>query len=107
MFDFKKRLVTIECPKCGRQYLPAEIYIPNAFFGKPSEIERTNTGKIEMFDGTSLDPVEEYVCDTCNTKFKVVATIGFKSSEVDPKKSFNSVYSTQIHTKKISLFEGN
>jgi uncharacterized OB-fold protein len=25
----------IVCPKCGREYLPVEIYYPNSFFGKP------------------------------------------------------------------------
>ena len=101
-----KKLVTIECPRCGCSYLPAEIYLPNSFLGKPSEIEKTHTGKIDVFDGMSMNTVEEYVCDRCGTKFRVVAHVNFKSFEVDDSKKFNSTYVTPLHTQKISLFEG-
>ena len=30
-----EKLEKIICPKCGREYLPAEIYYPNFFFGRP------------------------------------------------------------------------
>ena len=106
MNEYRKRLITIDCPVCGHQYLPAEIYIPKRFFGNPSYIERTNTGKIDIFDGTSMDLQEEYICDKCLNKFKVVANVSFKTQEVNSKKSFDKVYTSPIHTKKISLFEG-
>ena len=36
----RKKDIVITCPHCGREYLPAEIYVPDAFFGKPSDIEK-------------------------------------------------------------------
>lgn len=35
MIKQDKKLELIICPKCGREYLPAEIYYPNEFLGKP------------------------------------------------------------------------
>ena len=102
----KKKLITIECPVCGCSYLPAEIYLPNSFLGKPYDIEKTHTGKIDIFDGTSMNLNEEYVCDKCGTRFRIVANVNFKTYEVDSKKQFNNTYVSPLHTQKISLFEG-
>lgn len=102
----KKKVVTICCPQCGTEYLPAEIYLPNEFLGRPSDIEKTYTGKIDVFDGTSMNPVEEYTCDKCGKKFRVVANINFKTYGIDEKVKFNNTYVSPIHHKKISLFEG-
>ena len=41
-----KKIITIECPYCGAEYLPAEIIVPNSFFGKPTNIERDFNHKI-------------------------------------------------------------
>lgn len=106
MYDNRKRLVTIECPVCNTSYLPAEIFLPNSFLGKPYDIEKTSTGKIDMFDGTTMDTYEEYVCDKCHKKFKVFANVSFKTEEINSNKTFNTIYSTPLHSKKISLFEG-
>lgn len=108
MFSFnssKKRLITIDCPVCGEQYLPAEIFIPDAFLGKPSEIEKTFDGKIDYFNGKSMDTVEEYVCDKCGAKFKVVANVVFKTFE-QISKNFTTTYVSPLHTEKVTLFEG-
>lgn len=75
-----KRLFTvIKCPNCGTEYLPAEIYVPNAFFGKPSNIAKHN-GKVVSFYGDSMDLRESYTCDTCDTKFTVRASVLFNTS---------------------------
>lgn len=102
-----RKLITIECPKCGRQYLPSEIYLPNSFLGKPSEIAKTSAGKIDVFDGLSMNLKEEYICDGCGCNFEVVANVNFRSFEKNPKKTFSTVYTTPIEVKKIALFEGN
>ena len=102
----KRKMVVIQCPKCGREYLPAEIYLPDSFLGKPYDIEKTHTGKIDVFDGSTMDTVEEYVCDYCDTHFRVVANVNFKTYEVDDKEKFSNTYVSPLNTKKISLFEG-
>lgn len=106
IFRERKKLLTIDCPVCGCEYLPAEIYIPQNFIGKPYNIEKTLNGKVDVFDGMSIDPTEEYICDNCGTKFKVTAKVSFQTQEVNKKKQFNSVYSTPLQTQKIELFEG-
>lgn len=70
----------ITCPRCGYQYLPAEIYVPRYFFGKPKYIRRDTEGKILSISGTKEDYEELYKCDNCNTSFKVVADIQFETT---------------------------
>ena len=72
-----RKFEIIECPKCGREYLPAEIFIPKAFFGTPKDIVRDIYGRILDYEGTSVDQVETYTCDKCNTLFQVRAKMTF------------------------------
>ena len=51
MNDIDKKVEYIVCPKCGREYLPAEIYLPNSFLGRPHDIYRLTNGKVESFEG--------------------------------------------------------
>ena len=44
-----RKLNVITCPKCGREYMPAEIFIPKNLLGAPSVIKRNADGKIEDF----------------------------------------------------------
>ncbi len=100
-----KKVEYITCPKCGREYLPAEIYYPNSFLGKPADIERLNN-KIEGFTGKSMDLEETYVCDNCSTKFRVTATVKFKSVEV-AKHDMSRAYVTPLFEDKITMYEGD
>lgn len=102
----KKDFEVIKCPYCGAEYLPSEIYIPNAFFGKPGHVERTFDGKILEYDGTGLDTKETYRCDSCNKEFYVNAQIHFTSS-VSELSKLDEEYSSPLNVKKISLFEGD
>lgn len=102
--QIKKKLITISCPVCGMQYLPAEIFIPDNFVGKPSNIEKTISGKVDLFDGTTMDLQEDYTCDRCNSRFKVIANVSFRSVEYDGKNKFEETYSHPI-TQRVSLFE--
>lgn len=99
----EKREPVIVCPGCGREYLPAEIFIPKYFFGHPEDIERTPAGKIDIYEGAPMCLTEEYTCDECGTSFDVSADIKFKT-KAKVKEEFNSVYTTPI-PQKISLFE--
>ena len=106
LFKDKKRDNIITCPVCGQEYLPAEIFIPSAFFGHPEDIDRTNEGKIEAYDGTTMDLTETYVCDKCGAELEVEALVKFKVQEKN-KPVFDEEYSSPLYASKISLFEGD
>lgn len=78
-----KKLESIICPTCGMEYLPAEIYNPSAFFGKPKCIIRDDNNKIEHIIGNSIDCREQYICDNCDKPFSVIAKISFVSKVED------------------------
>lgn len=101
-----KRTV-ITCPQCGAEYLAQEIYIPEAFFGKASYIEKNEeTHKIEEVYGNNsdLDLEESYRCDFCNTPFLVTAKISFIEKE-DIDRNFDKDHVTIISAPKIHLAE--
>ena len=101
----EKKQNYIKCPNCGREYLPVEIYIPDAFFGNPNDIEREyGTGKIIHYMGQNMDLVEHYTCDYCNTPFKVVAKVQF-SSYVEDKYDFDKDYSVKLKNQALFLPE--
>ena len=87
-----KKFDTIDCPYCGAEYLPAEIYVPSAFFGKPTNIIKTDAGKIADFLGSSADKKETYRCDFCNNVFNVEARVSFSATKDD----FDEEYSTKL-----------
>lgn len=93
-----RKLNVITCPKCGREYMPAEIFIPKNLLGAPSVIKRNADGKIEDFIGTDMDLNERYCCDSCNTVFGVVADISFRSS-VDARFDIMNDYSSEMGPK--------
>lgn len=96
-----KRNELIICPKCHREYLPAEIFIPKAFFGKPTDIIRDVYGQILEFEGSEMDLVESYICDSCNTAFNVTAKISFQVKSA-PEGNMDEDYTSKL--KKSDLF---
>lgn len=98
----KKKNLYIECPCCGREYLPCEIYLPDSFLGKTKTIIRKNSGKIDTFFGKNMDLKETYVCDKCNSKFSVFAKVSFYTNEI--KDEFDEEFVSKIN-KKITLEE--
>lgn len=75
-----KNKIVIKCPKCGREYLPCEIYLPKYFFGTAKAVSRDDSGCIDFVDGEEMDLCEEFECD-CGTKFEVLASIEFTTKE--------------------------
>lgn len=100
----KVKLQTIKCPKCGKHYLPAEIYYPAEFFGKPSQIERNNKGEVEFFNGESLNLSETFTCTHCDTNFEVIADISF-STKITELGEFEDFYITPLFDDKLELDE--
>ena len=90
----RRKFNVIVCPKCGREYLPQEIFIPQSFFGKSNVIVRDEDGKIQTIDGTSLDLNEKYQRDNCNTVFDVEAKITFTT--YSPELDFEEEYTRKL-----------
>ena len=90
-----RKFEIVECPKCGYQYLPAEIFVPKYYFGVPTEIERDKNGKIISYEGSSIDLFEKYKCDRCNTEFRVVSKLQL-TTELGFPGNFNFDYVTKL-----------
>lgn len=76
----KEKLLSINCPHCGTEYRPGEIFVPNYFLGQPTNIERNVAGEIIYEDGIPQDLHESFVCWKCEKEFNVDAEIVFKVS---------------------------
>lgn len=100
----KRKEITITCPGCGYEYLPAEVYYPNHFFGNPTDIDRSPDGKVDIYDGQSMNLVENFTCDHCGITFEVSADIKFKTKAVEDD-PFSTVYTSKIYPEKITLAE--
>lgn len=67
----------IICPCCGAEYLPAEIFYPDEFFGNPKDIEKDIRGKLLFYSGKSVKLNESYTCDYCKRKIYITADVEF------------------------------
>ena len=98
------KIERIVCPHCGREYMPAEIFMPEDLLGKPMEVIRNEAGHIEFYLGDSPDFIETYICDECNTEFKVEANLTFNVSVSN--EAFDEEYVSKFDApKKIKLEE--
>ena len=52
MRESRTKFITIACPNCGYEYLPAELFVSTRAFGNPGEIYRDDNGKIIDFTAT-------------------------------------------------------
>ena len=100
-----KDLPKIICPVCGQEYLPSEIFNPNAVFGKQYDIMKSESGEIKFYLGDDPDLDEEYICDGCGTKLKIHMNMTFEVEQSE-EKDFEEEYTTKIDKpKKIKLEE--
>jgi rubredoxin len=97
-----KQLRVIKCPVCEYEYLPAEIYMPNDFLGKPDTVIRDENGKILGFTGLKMNDTESYKCDNCDNLFEVVSTTYFSSKTTG---SSSDGYVTKLNKDKFFLQE--
>lgn len=101
----QKDLITLRCPVCGEEYLPSEIFMPDAVFGKQYDITKNDRGDIMFYLGDDPDYNEEFICNSCNTKLEVTMKMSF---DVTPKENdeFEEEYITEVEkVKKIKLKE--
>lgn len=99
-----KNNTVIKCPVCGREYLPAEIYMPDSFLGKPKDIIRDDSGKITSYLGKTMDLREQYICDSCQSPFRVNAKVQFFTTELE-EINFNKEYHSTVKKNEIFLSE--
>lgn len=99
-----KKEIVIKCPHCGAEYLPAEIFYPDSFLGRPMNIEKTSCGNIDYYDGQNMNLSEEYMCDKCGTTFVVKSVISFNTKIVE-EKSVSSSYKTKLKKAGFTLNE--
>ena len=97
------KMLIIKCPHCQAEYLPAEIFIPDAFMGKPSQVSKDSKGIIQDYVGTDMDLSETYRCDYCNRKFNVDAVLKFNTSS--NTRDFNNTYATKLTKSNLFLDE--
>lgn len=91
----------IRCPKCGAEYLPAEIFVDD-LLGNPTNITKDENGKIEFYTGEPMSFVEEYECDICGCKFIIKGNVSF---ETEVKEDLADDYESVIYEGRISLWE--
>ena len=86
----------IRCPHCGAEYLPGEIYMPNAIIGQPDDIVKDSLGRIlyEDYSTENREPntEERFTCEFCDKPFVVEATVTYKAREEAPEKNFKEQY---------------
>lgn len=85
----------IKCPHCGAQYLPAEIFMPEAFIGRPDDLVKDSLGKIlyeDYQEGKEPDMVEHFTCEYCEKPFVIEATVTYKSMAEEPERDFQNQY---------------
>lgn len=100
-----KDLPIITCPICSQQYLPSEVFIPEAVFGKQYDITKSESGEIKFYLGDDPDLEEEFVCDSCLTKLKITMKMTFDIEQFK-EEDFDEDYTTSIDKpKKIKLEE--
>lgn len=95
---------TIKCPNCDTEYLPAEIFYPSYFLGKPRDIEKDCYGKVVFNDGVEQDLTETYTCDKCGKKFIVKATVTYDVN-IDKTADFDTLATTSLYKDRIVLKE--
>lgn len=94
-----KDIPVIKCPICGAEYMPSEVFIPESFFGKQTEVIRNPDGTMNFYIGDDMDLVEEFICETCSSKLKINANLSFNVTCVDD--TFDEEYEEAINKVKL------
>lgn len=91
-----KRYDIISCPKCGAEYTAGELFIPNVFLGKPEMLDKDSvTHRIISDFGKPMNTNENYICDYCDTPFKISCKVYFSTS-IEETKDFTNGYTSKI-----------
>ncbi len=94
-YNIARKTPIIKCPHCSANYLPAEIFMPGAFLGRPDDLVKDSLGKIiyeDYKEGKEPVMVESYLCDYCDKPFVIEATISYKTMAEAPENDFSTQY---------------
>lgn len=83
----------ITCPHCGAQYHAGEIFSAYSFTGRPEEVMRDCVGKLLYFEyakGREADPIEHFICESCDRAFQIEAQLTFKVKEEKEELDFTN-----------------
>ena len=61
----KEKLNIIICPNCGAEYLPAEIFLPDSFLGRPGVVDKTISALRKFSFAKGLLPSPRYSAFKC------------------------------------------
>lgn len=89
-------LIKIKCPKCGWEYLPAEIFYPDQLLGTPSNIVKDEQGKILTYDNDSMNLKETFTCEHCGCIFEITGVVKFDTTIKKDEINFDEEYTTKI-----------
>ena len=96
----------ITCPCCGQEFLPAEIFYPDDLIGKPKEIYKTSSGKIDFYTGEDQCYNELYICDNCRNLLHVHADVKYTVNVVKDDEEFDEEFVSKFNKPtKFSLKE--
>lgn len=96
--------IIISCPVCGEQYLPSEIFFPDDLIGKPKEIFKDTSGKLDFYTGEDQNYDQYYVCDHCGSKLHIHASVKYDVNVIPD--DFDEEYVSKFNRQsKFSLKE--
>ena len=94
----------IKCPHCETEYFLGEIFLPKYFLGQPKNVERDFSGRIIWNDGLEQNLEEKFICEKCNSCFKVNCSVECEVV-LDERLDIDKDYSSQKYSKRIFLKE--
>lgn len=103
MRPFKDPMV--KCPKCGFNYLPAEVYYPDKLLGHPTNIVRSDKGEVISYGGSSMDLTEYFQCEHCGANFKSMGIVKFVPYPQEDLDFDEEEYVTKLAPDKLILNE--
>ena len=102
----KDKFKKIKCPKCGYEYLPAEVFFAETLLGKPEKIIRSAEGNIELYTGEEPSFQEEWICDKCNAALIIDVDLNI-TTQLNPCHDFSEDYESTVYTNRITLEEAS
>lgn len=94
----KNQIQYITCPQCNAEYLPEEVFV--TLLDKTYFIDKTDDTHQITNSNYNGQVEESFICNYCNTKFKVIGKLTF-TSFIDNKFNFNEAYKTQLKSNLI------
>lgn len=82
----------VECPHCGYQLHPSEVFMPDDLAGKPKLIVRDPLGKLlyaEYEDDSEPCLTQDFECPHCGRGFRAKAKVEFSAEPLPEEDDFS------------------